>query len=118
MKFTKYLLSTILLISILSCAKEPPEKLLINLTKKTSKEFSEAKTGKQAGDIIITFAKESEQILKQYPNLKETISTSEFSKEFGEVNSEFVKSVNEIGNQFGQNPDFQKALKEFSSITR
>jgi len=118
MKHLYSLLVVLALVSILGCAKEPPEKLIINLTKKTSQQLTNASTGKEAGEAIIAFAKEISIINKQYPTVKESISTSEYAKEFELVNSEFVKSVSLVGTKFGNDKDFQKALEDFSTIAR
>lgn len=118
MKQSFTLLIVLTLISIVGCAKEPPEKLLINLTKKTTQQLTNATTGKEAGEAIISFAKEISVINKQYPTVKESISTSEYAKEFELVNTEFVKSVSLVGTKFGNDKDFQKALEDFSTIAR
>lgn len=106
------------LIGIIGCAKEPPEKLLINLTKKTTQQLTNSSTGKEAGEAIIAFAKEISVINKQYPTVKESIATSEYAKEFETVNTEFVKSVSLVGTKYGSDKDFQKALEDFSTIVR
>ena len=112
------LLIILVLISIVGCAKEPPEKLLINLTKKTTQQLTNSTSGKEAGEAIIAFAKEISVINKQYPTVKESIATSEYAKEFEVVNTEFVKSVSLVGTKYGSDKDFQKALEEFSTIVR
>ncbi|MBL8005189.1 MAG: hypothetical protein JNL36_08835 [Candidatus Kapabacteria bacterium] len=118
MKQSFTLIIVLALIVIVGCAKEPPEKLLINLTKKTTQQLTNASTGKEAGEAIIAFAKEISIINKQYPSVKESISTSEYAKEFDVINTEFVKSVSLVGTKFGNDKDFQKALEDFSTIAR
>lgn len=118
MKILPTFLFICFVVCLISCAKQPPEKLLIQLTQKTTEQLSNASTGKEAGDVIVAFAKESSIIIKQYPTVKETIATSEFAKEFEQVNSEFVKSVSTVSMKYGSDKDFQKALEDFSSIVR
>lgn len=118
MKNLHHFLTVFVVLCLLSCAKQPPEKLLIQLTQKTTEKLTNATTGKEAGEAIVAFAKESTIIIKQYPTVKETIATSEFSKEFEQVNSEFVKSVSTVSVKYGNDKDFQKALEDFSTIVR
>lgn len=115
--FHHYLL-VFVVVCLIGCAKHPPEKLLIQITQQTTEKLNNASTGKEAGEAIVAFAKESSIIIKQYPTVKETIATSEFSKEFEQVNSEFVKSVSNVSVKYGNDKDFQKALEDFSTIVR